>query len=279
MPHRAAEQQLALLEEKLGVGIWSWHAETGALSWSPGLCRILGIDRNVLQPSFSLFESLTHCSDRLDAASLRSFAMDSRQRDRSFRIQRQDGALRWVRNLAQSYGDTQGRVARVVAVVADVTELEEARASLRFGATFTDAVADLLGTTFWMQDEQGEVVAFSNRKEIRNPTSQRALATHWHEIVHPDDLAGLLDRQALAKANGSQVLGSHRINISGEGYQRIFDRSQAVTDPISLEHFLVGVGSLHLSRSTWPRHRNAQWWRLCQRAKFERRAPILAGRR
>src|SRR4051812_6168717 len=74
------------------VGTWEWDFTSGALTWSDGLYRILGIEPGAVPASYDLFVKKMHPEDRPASKAVRRAAMtEGGGIDNEFRIVRCDG--------------------------------------------------------------------------------------------------------------------------------------------------------------------------------------------
>ena len=49
------------------VGNWEWDFQSGAVTWSDGLFRLLGLLPGSIEPTYELFLSMVHPDDRAKA--------------------------------------------------------------------------------------------------------------------------------------------------------------------------------------------------------------------
>ena len=124
---RANEERLRLALELGGVGSFDWNLVTGEGAASKGCYAIFGYDLSST-PTYSnvlrvvLPEDLDRFGVEIDAAIQTSETLRC-----EFRIVRpSDGLIRWVRVDGGIIADDQGRAARMVGIVRDITERRQA---------------------------------------------------------------------------------------------------------------------------------------------------------
>jgi PAS domain S-box-containing protein len=129
---RERDNQLIEAQRIASVGSWVLDFATEKVSWSDEGLRIFGISPGA--GSWTHEENLLriHPEDRervaaADAASRKR----GRQFEIEYRIVRPDGEIRTVYERAESVCDEEGRPARLIGTVRDVTELKTAEARLR----------------------------------------------------------------------------------------------------------------------------------------------------
>jgi diguanylate cyclase (GGDEF)-like protein/PAS domain S-box-containing protein len=96
----AAQQlQLGIAEELTGLGSWEWDAASDRVTWSAGLYRVFGLERDELEGTFEGYLKLVHPDDR--AASREGVERALKGADpgvAEFRIVRPDGEIRVMRS-------------------------------------------------------------------------------------------------------------------------------------------------------------------------------------
>ncbi len=125
---QSARLQLALQAAQMGV--WSVDAQSGEVSYSPEVEQIL---RHARIPSeVARLRELVPPEDAalMDAKMAQCIAERGRF-EGSFRIIREDGAVRWLHNYAQVQLSRSGQPQRVVGTVQDITEARLGRMVLR----------------------------------------------------------------------------------------------------------------------------------------------------
>ena len=120
--------QVAL--DAAGLGVWNWEVESGGLTWSPQTYRLFGLQPGALALSYDTSMALVHHEDRdLVAASFLDAAKNGGRSVIVFRINRSDGAVRWMRCVGRASTDAEGRLRRMIGVVDDITDEREALAA------------------------------------------------------------------------------------------------------------------------------------------------------
>jgi diguanylate cyclase (GGDEF)-like protein/PAS domain S-box-containing protein len=130
---QAAELQRA--QALAHTGSWRWDAATQAMTWSPELCRIYGVDPSQPLPSFAEF--LTTRIDPADRdrvmAVTRAAQRDGTEADLEMAILRTDGTRRLLHSRVRPVRGADGAIARIEGISQDVTELRAAQDALRAG--------------------------------------------------------------------------------------------------------------------------------------------------
>ena len=201
---RASEARLKLAQQAAGIGVWDWDLVTGAISWSPEMYDILGLDpaKHAGTP-YDTWLGILHPDDRdLADRTAREAAAKGEAFSIDFRIKHQQtGEQRWVRSRATAVLDDQGRPARLVGVNVDVTGERRREEGLRELAgdlqTAVEASERERNRIYDLSNDLFAVVGFDGFLKTINPAWERLLGYSRAEllakplaaVIHPDDLA------------------------------------------------------------------------------------------
>jgi diguanylate cyclase (GGDEF)-like protein/PAS domain S-box-containing protein len=127
------EQQLSEAQKITHLGSWEWEGETGAVSASDQLYRILGVEPESVTLSYQALLERIHPADREAVQNEVQQAIGNRAAvtSRYFRIIRPDGSARIVRGQLEVGYDEAGRPLSMIGTCHDVTEQKTAEAALR----------------------------------------------------------------------------------------------------------------------------------------------------
>ena len=145
-----SQQRAELAMSAAGLGAWEWHLDSGDTSWSAETRALLGVEAET-PLTRDLFYSLLHPED---VASGRRAEEESLRTGRylcEYRVALANGQERWIQSRGQRLTDHHGRNARMIGVMADVTDRRDGvnAAQLLPGGQaartgFSDAGIDLL---------------------------------------------------------------------------------------------------------------------------------------
>jgi PAS domain S-box-containing protein len=120
---REREYQLAEAQAVAQLGSFEWALDTGEVTWSPELCRILGLDPDSCRGTLDVLLRRLHPDDRAEAAAtLRAAARQGTSFRLQARILRPDGEPRVLSSWGNVTRDDQGRPSRMLGVCQDVTD-------------------------------------------------------------------------------------------------------------------------------------------------------------
>jgi PAS domain S-box-containing protein len=141
----ASEERLRLALEGASLGTWDLDLATGKLIWNAQLYRIMGLPENT-ELSRDLARSLVVQEDLPDVVETTDRARDSREPFHlEYRIVRaSDGAERWVSVHGRYVFDEDGKPARRLGIVTDITDSRRLEQRVR-QAQKLDALGTLAG--------------------------------------------------------------------------------------------------------------------------------------
>src|SRR3954469_3821650 len=118
------------------------------------------------------------------------------------RLRRFDGEWRWHHASLKPRFDGGETPAGFVGMAFDVTDAKRAEAELRESEQRFRAMADCAPAPVWVTDENG--IAFVNKAftEIAGRTAEDLTGDYWMSMIHPDDLAEVLEKRAEAWRTG-----------------------------------------------------------------------------
>lgn len=124
---RRREHLIGETERMAHLGTWEWDPRQSSVTYSRELYRIFGLDPAVHEPSYEDFLSRVHPDDR-ERVRTATKAVVERLEPYSHdeRIQRADGALRYLHTWTGPLLDESGQLLMLVGVCQDITERKNA---------------------------------------------------------------------------------------------------------------------------------------------------------
>ena len=131
---KVSDERLRLALDSTQIGIFEWSVAAGHVYYSPGLWAMLGYDHTGMPTTVAAWQSLIHPEDltayrrRTDAqlAGIANFI------EPDYRVRSRNGDWRWVYTRAKAVATgADGRPARIIGTVQDITQRREAELALR----------------------------------------------------------------------------------------------------------------------------------------------------
>jgi PAS domain S-box-containing protein len=119
---RDNDEILKIALEANEMGLWVWDVLKGTNHWSKEVYRIVGYEIACNPPGSELWIQMIHPEDieRIEEA-VAETKLTGRDYHQQYRLLRPDGSLRWIESQGKCQRDDEGRVVRVVGVLADIT--------------------------------------------------------------------------------------------------------------------------------------------------------------
>ncbi len=122
-----SEERYSLAQKVANIGSWDWNIQTDDLYWSEQIEPMFGFARGEFGATYQDFLDCVHPDDRqcvLD--SVNACVEKGKDYDIEHRIQWPDGSIHWVSATGNVFRDNKGKAARMLGIVQDITERQEA---------------------------------------------------------------------------------------------------------------------------------------------------------
>jgi PAS domain S-box-containing protein len=188
---RESEEQLRLAQEASGLGVWDWDPRTDRAVWSDQNFRIFGLEPDGQKMDEASFVALVYPEDRTAVKlAIREALRPGGEFDAEFRIQRQDGQLRWLLSQGRTHCDSAGQPFRMIGLTLDVTERRQAAEELRRSderfRLLVDGIADY---AIFMLDPAGFVTSWNSGAErLKGYQAQEIIGQHFSCFYCDEDL-------------------------------------------------------------------------------------------
>ncbi|OYD82883.1 response regulator [Azospirillum brasilense] len=126
-----SESRVRLAKDAGGIVTWTWDLQSGAVAWSPGLGRLLGVDGADPAMPYGSFLRIVHPDDRARVESeIHAAVAGGSPYETEFRVAWPNGTVRWLAARGSVIHDDTGRPLRMMGVNFDVTDRREATEAL-----------------------------------------------------------------------------------------------------------------------------------------------------
>ena len=213
---RRDDARLRAAQELTGLAWWALDVNTDRHEWSDAMFRLVGLEPSADAPSGAEFLALVHPQDRPTARDLADRGYVSGHGD-VFRVIHPDGSAHFLQSWTDIETDADGRTTRVIGATIDVTEREEALASLEVSQANLAAALELTRTATWEWDVRDDRIIWSERMTELMGWPKASQATPRVEdflsCVHPDDRDRMrsLGERTIATGRGEEAV--YRIRL------------------------------------------------------------------
>lgn len=198
---REQAERLELALEASGLGDWSWEAGSDLVTLSDRAAAIFDTAPGPTLTWAAILD-LLNPEDRDRTAQAVTDALVGRTLYAAeFRVRRpSDGAEIWVMSRAHGQYADDGAPLGMLGVVADVTAAKAAEAKVRESEERFRAMADSAPAPVWVTGAAGPI-EFVNRAfgEYVGRPREELLGDVWLDLLHPDDIGGIVAARAAAR--------------------------------------------------------------------------------
>lgn len=222
-------QMLKLVEERGGVGFWSFDIATRRLWGSQGFHRVTGLP--LADDLRSLFRRLIHPDDQAGQADLWDLIQLGHAVDREFRIIRLDHTVRWVALKTDVVLGPDARPARTDGVLLDTTAPHEAREITAWMQGRQTGVLRAVTAATWSAHPAGEIEMAAGWEQLTGQSAAEMAGLGWLDALHPDDRRSALAAWQAARTTGTPYRAEYRIRGADGTFRRFSSRGAAQTEP------------------------------------------------
>jgi len=186
---RSSEERLRLAVQAGKMFAYEWDAATDLLVRSAESARILGIPE-VTPLTGQQVLAKVHPDDRERlVAAVGELSPEKPSLAITYRMLRPDGSVVWLERNSRAQFDEQGKLLRIIGIVADITERKHVDVALRESEQRFRLVANTAPMLIWMSDTNKLCTYFNHPWLVFTGRSmEQELGNGWVEGVHPDDL-------------------------------------------------------------------------------------------
>ncbi|MDQ6638518.1 MAG: PAS domain-containing protein, partial [Pseudomonadota bacterium] len=228
-----------------GVGIWTTTAEPGGADWNAQMFELFDRCEPPDPPTFGhwLRESV-HPGDRgrVGREAYAYFISGDQPFDIEFRALRKDASVRWI-VMRADIDRIHAGPRRLLGIAMDVTERHRALDALREASQRAALITSHAGIGTWEADVDGSERWDAQMFHLRGLTPQERAPTRAERmaLVHPDDVAVVLDGVADASAAQLPAAYEFRVRLPDGSYRWLASRSAKVLDDSGRPGRRVGV--------------------------------------
>jgi PAS domain S-box-containing protein len=211
---RESDERFRLAAHAGKMFAYEWDAATDVIVRSGESARILGIDEAA---PFTGQQALAkvHPDDRERLlAAISELSPEKSYLQIRYRMVRPDGAVIWVERSSRAHFDEQGRIVRIVGMVADITERKLAETELTLANDRLRLAMESAKSVGWDWDiKSGRDTWFGDLYSMFGMTSETYVGRveDLHRHIHPDDRVRVGETAKIAMENKEPYAAEYRI--------------------------------------------------------------------
>jgi len=172
---KLAEQELARSNERFRLAAkagkmyaYDWDPRSDVVTRSEEYVSIFGLTDPAAQPTRQQIAATVHPDDRARfVGSVDHLTPENPTTQISYRLLRSDGAVAWLEKSGRAFFDKQGRLLRVMGMVADITERKRAEEALSRKDKELGEAQRLAGIGSWVWDARTDELTWSKEVDLR----------------------------------------------------------------------------------------------------------------
>lgn len=186
------------------IGNWAWDIKANTISWSDEMYRIYGLEPQSEPISLERFMQLVHPDDRELVATAVQQSLDShRPNDFFHRALQPDGTIRMLHAIGEVQIDEDGQLYKMIGTGQDVTAQKIAEKRLAESQIFIRKITDATPAIIASYNlHTGQYQFVSEGLEVLLGYSPKLAfdkgVSFFMELIHPDDLGSLMEKNAKA---------------------------------------------------------------------------------
>jgi PAS domain S-box-containing protein len=192
---RESEERLTLALDAAGLGTWDLDLTTDVAVRSLRHDQIWGYAKPQAEwgKARAMAQVPPEDHPRIVEAYARAFKTGVLHHEN--RVIWPDGSVHWIAADGRIQWDSEGRPARIIGVVADITDRKRAEAALRESEARFSAVANNMAQLAWITDETGWIVWYNKRwYDYTGTTFEEMQGWGWQKVHHPDHVQRVVEK-------------------------------------------------------------------------------------
>lgn len=128
---RERDEMLRIALEANGMGLWIWDLQHQRVYWSDEMYRLGGREPGSVEPSFEAWNEMLVEEDRARMVEARQRSCETGADYHAiYRVRWSDHSIHWIESQGKCLTDSEGKVIRVVGVLADITPRRHAEEAM-----------------------------------------------------------------------------------------------------------------------------------------------------
>jgi PAS domain S-box-containing protein len=251
---RASEERLRLAAEIGKMYAYDWDAVTDEVVRSPEYANLLGISNDLSLTRTQLSERV-HPDDRERwSAAVNKLTPDAPNNWNSYRVVRPDGSEIWLEKNARAFFDDDGKMLRIIGMVADITERKRAEEALRQSEERLRLAQQIGHVGSFERDIRSGLISWTAQLESIHGLPPGAFegttVDFFNNLIHPHDRAGVAQLLDKALKTRQPTYGEWRVVWPDGSLHWIAGRWQVLADNSGHPSKMLGINADVTERKT-----------------------------
>jgi PAS domain S-box-containing protein len=187
---RKSEERFRMAAQAGKMFAYEWDAATDKIVRSEGVAQILGVDEGSLITGQRILTMVPPQDRERLIAAVAKLSPEEPSLQISYRMVRSDGTVIWVERNSRAYFDEQGRMLRMIGMVADITERKLAERELTLANERLRLAMEAVKSVGWDRDvKSGRDTLFGDLQGMFGIPSEvyDGRVEDFHRFLHPED--------------------------------------------------------------------------------------------
>lgn len=240
----SSEERFRIIVEQTGQLVYDYRVAKGTIEWAGAVESITGYALEEFQKVGILeWEEMIHPEDRLVVVETMQAALEACSPFQiEYRFRRKNASYIYVEDHGIFLKNAEGRAARMLGVMSDVTQRIESQEALRRSEELYRSLAEASSHLIWMVDAQGQKVL--DLKSWLNFTGQSMedLADNgWVQPIHPEDFPNMQETWLSSVRTGMIYECEYRLRRKDGVYRLMFARAVPSRDSKGVVQSWIGT--------------------------------------
>ena len=240
----SSEERFRIIVEQTGQLVYDYRVAKGTIEWAGAVESITGYALEEFQKVGILeWEEMIHPEDRLVVVETMHAALEACSPFQiEYRFRRKNASYIYVEDHGIFLKNAEGRAARMLGVMSDVTSRIESQEALRRSEELYRSLAEASSHLIWMVDAQGQKVL--DLKSWLNFTGQSMedLADNgWVQPIHPEDFPNMQETWLSSVRTGMIYECEYRLRRKDGVYRLMFARAVPSRDSKGVVQSWIGT--------------------------------------
>ncbi len=240
----SSEERFRIIVEQTGQLVYDYRVAKGTIEWAGAVESITGYALEEFQKVGILeWEEMIHPEDRLVVVETMQAALEACSPFQiEYRFRRKNASYIYVEDHGIFLKNAEGRAARMLGVMSDVTQRIESQEALRRSEELYRSLAEASSHLIWMVNAQGQKVL--DLKSWLNFTGQSMedLADNgWVQPIHPEDFPNMQETWLSSVRTGMIYECEYRLRRKDGVYRLMFARAVPSRDSKGVVQSWIGT--------------------------------------